>query len=347
MAEDKEVIKERMLSNISDEYDKTEGSFFYDAIKPAAIELANMGAACDDIINKGFVGTATGEYLEKICMEHGISRKQATKATAKVNVIGNVGAKINKGDKVASDNVKFIFLEDKVIGATGEEIVKIECETAGSIGNVPSGAIKYFPATLSGLKSVTNPDKISNGYDIESDEELRERFYTKARTPATSGNKYHYLNWAKEVTGVGEVKVIPLWAGKGTVKVTIINSNKRAADEDLIKKVTEYIEDNRPIGANVTVVSAIEKKIDISAKVISSSSITLNEISKDFEKAVSDFLKDNALENSYISYAKIGSILLSINGVLDYSNLKINNDSTNVILKDEEIPVLNSISLGG
>lgn len=35
----KTELQSKMLSGISDEYDKTEGSFFSDAIAPVAIEL--------------------------------------------------------------------------------------------------------------------------------------------------------------------------------------------------------------------------------------------------------------------------------------------------------------------
>ncbi|WP_432406738.1 hypothetical protein [Wukongibacter sp. M2B1] len=41
MLETRETIQNRMLSNIAGQYDKTEGSFIYDAIKPVAIELEN------------------------------------------------------------------------------------------------------------------------------------------------------------------------------------------------------------------------------------------------------------------------------------------------------------------
>lgn len=345
MSEDKEVIQARMLNNISDEYDKTEGSFFYDATKPAAIELAGMSNNCEEILNKGFADTATGTYLDKICAEHGIYRKLATKSTSTVKILGNIGAKINKGDKVASDSVNFIFTEDKIIDSTGQAFAAVECETAGNIGNVPVGAIKYFPATLTGLSSVTNLDKIYNGYDTETDAALRERFYTKVKTPATSGNKYHYLNWAKEVTGVGDAKVVPLWNGNGTVKIVIIDSNKKAAGSELITAVKNYMEDNRPIGANVTVVSAAEKNIDIAAKILISSNTSLSEIKKDFQDAIGAYLKDNAFKDTSISYARIGSILLDIEGVVDYLNLRVNNDSVNIVLSDEEVPVLNSISL--
>ena len=50
--------------------------------------------------------------------------------------------------------------------------------------------------------------------------------------------------------------------------------------------------------------------------------------------------------NKKISIAKVQSILMSLSGVTDCSNVLINGKNTNIILKEEETSVLNSVSLG-
>lgn len=347
MADSKEVIQARLLSNISDEYDKTEGSFFYDAEMPLSIELENAYDEQESILDKGFVDTATGEYLDKKVAEQGIYRKQATHATTTVTITGSVGANIIEGDKVASDNATYEFMESKTIEDTGQTTVNVQCTQLGTMGNVPVGAIKYFPVTLSGLVSVTNNVAVTNGYDGESDEELRQRYYTKVQTPSTSGNKYHYLNWAKEITGVGDAKVFSLWNGNGTVKVVIINSNKCSADSTLINEVFTHIENNRPIGATVTVISAIEKTINVSVSlVIDTNNYTIEGVTTAIENALTDYFKSIAFVETYVSYAKIGNIIFDIKGVLDYSNLTVNNGTANITISDEEIPVLGGVTVG-
>ena len=102
---------------------------------------------------------------------------------------------------------------------------------------VPIGAVNRFPVTLPGLVSVTNEEAASGGFDEETDDELRERYFEKVSLPATSGSKYHYVMWAKEVSGVGDAKCLPLWNGNGTVKVVIINADKGAASSELISAV--------------------------------------------------------------------------------------------------------------
>ncbi|QHI73884.1 hypothetical protein Ami3637_02855 [Aminipila terrae] len=191
-------------------------------------------------------------------------------------------------------------------------------------------------------------DKLSTcrgGYDTETDESLRQRYYEKINTPATSGNAAHYEQWAKSVTGVGSAKVFPTWNGAGTVKVVICNRNKRAADAKLIKDAAEYIETQRPVGATVTVESVQEKAIDVTASVVLANGIELGQVKSEFEKVLTEYFKEIALTHKYVSYAKIGSLLYGVSGVTDYSNLQVNKGTVNITLTDVELPVVGMVVL--
>lgn len=371
MSETKETIQNRMLSNISDELDKSEGSFPYDLTKANSIEFENQDKKIDKVKQKLSIENLKGEELEQRVYERtGIKKKQATYSTTTVTVSGQEGAKINIGDLVASDTVNFIAQEIKTIDAAGQLEVLVECEKAGSIGNVPTGAIKYFPVTISGLTSVINTEAITNGYDAENDESLLERYYERIRTPATSGNKWHYRNWAKEVTGVGDCKVFPLWDGDNTVKVVIIDSNKQPASIELVNKVQnhidpkgEYLEsENRwtlwgtgegeaPIGAFCTVSSAVPKILDINFIVDKDTSIDDAIRQQSVEENISTYIKALAFETDDnnipipVSYNKTGSIILDSKGIKDYSDLNINGLKENIILTDEEVPILGGVTI--
>ncbi|WP_353096248.1 baseplate J/gp47 family protein [Tissierella praeacuta] len=352
--ENREDILKRILGNIPDKYDKSEGLFPYDFSKAAAIELENKNKEIQEIANKLDVENLEGEELERFIYQRtGITRKQATKATTIVTMSGQEGAKISKGDLVGADTVNFISLENKIIDNAGQILVNVECETSGSVGNVPAGAIKYFPISIAGLTSVTNQEPVKNGYDAESDTSLLERYYERIRTPATSANKYHYLNWAKEVVGVGDAKIIPLWAGDNTVKVIIIDSNKKPASEDLIDKVQEYIdpgskgvgEGQAPIGAFCTVISATSKIVDISVKVTKDDNYSLEQIKINIEESITNYLKEIAFKKNLVSYAQIGSLVLNVDGVLDYTDLMLNGGIENIIIDNEEVAILGEVVL--
>jgi len=340
-----EQILSRLLSNISSEFDKSVGSFFYDTQKPLAMELEGIYTKLSEILLNGFAATAKGEYLDKKVAEQGLTRKAATYASGAVTVSGNVGAVISSGDKVASDTLVFTVTQTKYIESTGNVSVGVICDTHGKVGNVPIGAINRFPVTISGLISVTNTSSTSGGFDEESDDELRERYFEKVSLPSTSGSKYHYVMWAKEVSGVGDAKCLPLWNGNGTVKVIIINSDKQTASEDLISEVAAHIEESRPIGAAVTVESAVPLTINISVSLTLANGVTTETATKKITEAVSSYLKKNTFAGTYISYAQIGGCILSVDEVLDYSNLKVNGATSNITVPETSVPVLGVITV--
>ncbi|WP_455796642.1 baseplate J/gp47 family protein [Clostridium butyricum] len=344
MAETKESLIATMLSKIDSSYDTSEGTFFFDVLMPIAIELEKMYKYANSITDKGFADTATGKDLDRIVEQFGINRKKSTKSTGYVEITGLSGSRIFAGEKVASDSISFIFLENKTVKDKVVTVL-VECETYGIDGNVPAGAIKYFPKTLQGLQSVTNKEAFTNGYDEETDEELRERYYIKVRTPATSGNIYHYQQWCLEVTGVGGCRIFPLWNGNGTVKCVIMDYNKKAADDSLINSVKEHIEENRPIGADVTVTSVLEKAISINVKLSIESGYSKDFAKEKIENSLNECFESIAFKKNYISYAKIGAIILSCEGIEDYTDLLVNNGISNINITEEEVCVLGGLEI--
>ncbi|MTI57493.1 baseplate J/gp47 family protein [Geosporobacter ferrireducens] len=355
METDRTTIQNRMLAGIPEEYDTSEGSFFYDAVKPIAIELETAYRRLEEILDKGFGETAEGEWLDKKAAEQGVYRKKPTKATTVVTITGAAGVSIQAGDKVASDAVTYVCTESKTIDANGQAEVPVECEEYGSIGNVPKGAIRYFPITLSGIVSVTNPEAVKNGYPGETDAELRQRYFDKIRTPATSGNKHHYKNWAREVSGVGDAKVFTFPELPGTVKAVIIDSSKRKAEPELIGQVFDYIEERRPIGAKVIVESVQEVPIYIRASFTwDTDNADYEEVLRNLERKAEEYFKEIAFQQNHVSYAILGSRLLEADKVQEYGslNIGIQEEATgticwgieNIILQENEIPVLGAIS---
>ncbi|WDV47130.1 baseplate J/gp47 family protein [Clostridiaceae bacterium M8S5] len=344
-------IKDRMLSKIDDEYDTSEGTFFNDIIGALAIELESAYENLEEILEQGFVESAEGKYLDKKVKEKGLLRKPPIKAKATIVISGVEGAMVEQGMKVSSDIVNFTIMESKRIDSSGNVTVLAECDQEGSVGNLHKGAIKYFPITIQGLDSVTNPESISNGYDGEVDDELRKRYYDKVRIPATSGNKAHYSNWAMEVPGVGDVRVIPLWDGKGTVKVVIIDSEKTGAEEALVNMVHKHIEKNRPIGATVTTISATEIPVNIGVRlIIDELNFTKEQVKETISENIRLHLKEIAFKDNIVSHARLGSIILQSGGVKDYKNLLVNDknaglENPNIDIGYEEVAVVGVITI--
>lgn len=340
-----QAIKQRMLDLINNEIDKTEGSFTYDAISPASVEFAQAYIQLENILKLVFAKTSSGEYLDKRAQEFGLARNPGTKATGVVRFTGTNGVLIPKGTQVQTQAglVYQTLIQGVILSSTVE--VSIEAMAAGSQYNVPSGAINQIPISISGVLSAVNPSATSGGTNVETDESLLARLLLKVQTPATSGNANEYKLWALNTNGVGDAKVFPLWAGNGTVKVVVIDSNKQPASAQILDNVLNYINAIRPIGADVTVVSALGLPINISVTVILKSGYTLEQVTTSISSKVTDFLKSIAFQKDYVSYAQIGSLILESDGVLDYNNLVLNGGTSNVSIAGEEVAVLGNLTI--
>ena len=291
-----------------------EGGFARDIINANSLEFENSYLEMNMMYEASFADTSWGEFLTRKCAEVGVDRKQATYAIGEVTFTGEKNRQIPEGTTVGvADGVQFMTDEAVVTDENGIAKVNVTCTTSGAIGNVAENMITQIAINISGINSVTNAEPTHDGYDEESDTELYERYYIYMRTPATSGNKYHYYNWAGEVEGVGVRRVIPLWNGNGTVKVLFLDSNGKSASADLIQKVYEHIEEVRPIGATVTVVSPIEKLITIEVSGVKgtfdSDTLVAN---------IDAYTRKQGLDLKYISAAQVGDMIMNQDSVSDY-----------------------------
>lgn len=75
-----EALMERMLDRLPDDIDKRENSVIWNALAPAAAELAQSYIWLDQVFELVFADTAQGEFLDRRAAEVGIERKPATKA---------------------------------------------------------------------------------------------------------------------------------------------------------------------------------------------------------------------------------------------------------------------------
>ncbi|ANB62102.1 baseplate J/gp47 family protein [Anoxybacteroides amylolyticum] len=337
-----EAILQRMLDRIPDDIDKQEGSVIYDALAPAAEELAQMYAELDVVLRLVFGETSTGEYLDKRAADFGVYRKQATPAVRKGVFTDGNNAPFNIpiGSRFRLNDMVYVAIEKITDGQ-----FRMQAETSGSVGNQEFGNLLPIEP-IEGLGTAILADVLIPGEDEESDDSLRKRFLQKVREPGTSGNAADYKRWATEVAGVGAAKVTPLWNGPGTVKVIIVNTDMQPATNELVAQVQEYIEQVRPIGASVTVVSATGKSINVSANVVLALGYTLQNVQDAFAVSLDEYFKEIAFSMTYVSYAKIGTLLLNTPGVIDYSGLTLNGGAVNIALQDDEVPVLGTISLG-
>ena len=163
-----ENIMDRCLDRVSSSIDKREGSVVYDAIAPAAAELAIMYIELAYLMDRAFPDTESGDDLTKKVRERSIFRTPATAAIRKGYFEDGNGAAMDVpiGTRFSGDNLNYTVTE-KI--ATGQ--FRLLCETPGAAGNQYQGNL--FPIDyVEGLGAARLADILINGEDEEIDEDL-------------------------------------------------------------------------------------------------------------------------------------------------------------------------------
>lgn len=340
-----DVIEKRILSDVDDAFHKDEGSFIYTATAPTSAEHQQIYIDLDRVVDEMFPDTSSREYLLHHAKLRGLEPKEATQAlwigqASPEDATVPIGSRFNAGD---------INLQVVQKYTNGQYLLKVE--TAGTVGNVINDTL--VPITyIKGLSAMTLTELSESGTDDETTEEFRERFLIFLQKPATSGNKNSYYNWAMDVDGVGAVKIFAppdtvdgVTVPDGNVYIYAVNEAKEPAGSQLIANMVTYIETERPIGAKVTIKGPTEVAMNIKAVIVAESGAAVSVIENEFKTAVSDYLKENAMQLRRVSIAKIGDILFDIDGVEDYTTLTLNGNDSSQIMGDTQLAVIGDVEV--
>lgn len=331
-----EELLEQALSKVTNDVDKRQGSIIYDGIAPCTFEISNFYFVLNNFIDLLFVDTCVGEYLDRRCYEKGVVRKKATYAVRMVET----NKPIELGVRFGIEDL--IYTVTTQIDDTHYHAV---CNTLGTVGNLYDGAMLDNIDNLNGV-SARLTDIIDDGEDEEDDESLRNRYYVAVRASSGGGTKSDYEIWALEVTSCGACRVFPLYYGAGTVRIQVVDTNKEI-NQRTVNEVNEYIQTRRPICADVRVEAPLANNITINAKVITNGTRSLSEIQTEFTNKIKQYFQTlvfNETQNM-VHFTKVGAMLLDCEGVTDYSDLTLNDETHNITIGSEEVPVLTSINL--
>lgn len=355
LLEDADIIHERMLEKAPPGVSTIEGDFFWDNTRPAAEEKAELvQVKLQNILKLAFTQTSYGVYLEYLGESKGLFKNPATKSTGIIKVKGSSGTIIEKGKIVSTaskeeiEGIEFEFIETKVIDETGVTYINAKCIQTGIIGNAKAGDISILITPINGIESVTNESDFTGGTEIEDEEHFRERILEAEHEETLSGADSDYIKWAKEVSGVGYAYPIPEWNGPGTVKILILDKNSEPANKEIISAVQNYIApivpsgQNRggkaPLGAIVTIDTANILSIVIQASFVFADGYNIQDVLNTIKNKVNSYLKTLNI-NDVVVYKAIdtiiGSMLLSNEGIKDYSGLTINGQVSNIQLVNQ------------
>lgn len=372
-----EYILTEALSKVPDNVDKREGSIIRDALSPCCYEAAKHILYLADIIEQTYIETANGLWLDGRVIEGGITRDPATYAK-KLGVFKtqldepcqiSIGQSFSTvGDTILNYTAVQVYVNEDGNVVPGSYIM--QCNTVGSVGNSYIGRIVPNDY-IEKLASAEITTLLYPGEEEESDDSLRERFLANLMKTAFGGNIAQYRQWAKEIPGIGGVQVYPVWAGGGTVKLSIIDTDYNSCSSEFCQTILEKFDPENsggetglglgiaPIGHKVTVNTPLPRTINVSGKITLLPGYKLKTLLPQIKLALEEYLlslrqawENSDDENNYSVIVYLGRInfaILNVKGVSSAYELQLNGTDTDIRLTEtsslQEIPVLGTVSL--
>lgn len=347
---DYEGLLKQALDKIPDTYDKREGSVIFNAVAPMAMEMSYLYLKLRTMTDLIFIDTSVGNYLDRLVLQNGIVRIEPT-YTEKYGVFNLPHL---EGKIFIKDNVQFEVIQQLDCPNDSTFIYKLRCTEIGQIGNVESGPL----TSLNYIKGLTRAEiigTIHEGSDVESDEHLRQRYIDNVTDIPYGGNCANYRTEIKQMDGVGNCKVIPVWNGPGTVKCIITNADYQEPSDQLVKQVQQAIDPTldgygigiAPIGHIVTIVGAQHDPLNITAEIVTHNPPA--DLQARMEAAINRYFTSlnknwELLENIVVRISQITNVLLDVEGIIDVGEVMINGKNENYLIDSDKLAKLSTIS---
>lgn len=233
------------------------GTILRDAfLTPESAQFLDAYGSIDTISANQGVNTAQSQSdaaLENLASNYGITRFGGTYASGIVTFyrysIPGDSIAIPAGTVVATDTVDgritFKTITTVSLSTTADfdndlnafyVDVFVICDLTGTLGNAAAGSINYV--ALPGIDGVTNRNDMSNGRDIQTNDEIVALIKSSAR--GNLGTRTGYEAMVRENFAVGDVKIITpddidyaRTKEPGSIDVIILSDNRVTAEEDL------------------------------------------------------------------------------------------------------------------
>lgn len=190
-----------------DDIDTSEQSVFGKMLRLYCLDAAENQELAEGVYLSAFPNTASGVGLDRLMQLAGISRNPATYAQHTVKITGTANSTVEMGFLVSSGDVVFHTVDNYTIGSDGTVSATVECNDAGTIGNVAVGSIDTIVNPAANVTSITHTAITQTAENIETDYSLRNRF-SQALSGSGSGTLDSIRGAILRVSGVESVLII-------------------------------------------------------------------------------------------------------------------------------------------
>lgn len=348
--------------------DTREGSVYMDMQTGHCFRIAKFYNDLDKVSEMMAIDTCYGDILKERAAQDDIHFYKASPSYWTADFIGTIP---EDGTEFLCGDYYFIWTEVNNEVLSGFYLVSND---AGAVTNNLKSGMELIPAdNIDDLEAATLGQLVIEGADEEDDEHLRSRWKNKKINRTANGNIQHYKEWCEDVKGIGRAMIFPLFAGENTVKAVLFSSDGMNVSEELVKNVQEYVDpiekgyevivDEKKVicgdgmgmgvanlGAHFFAVSAKPLEMLITAPITLSDGYTKDMAEKRAENEIRKYLKKLALDTSdssktIVRISTIGAMIADMPEITDYdySELKINGNSENIIIEFDSVAVLSEV----
>lgn len=361
------------LEKVPTEFDRRTGSIIYDTIASVAVPLLYVAMEGAQIEDATFIETTYGQYADMLAAEKAITRYPATKAIKKGRFAIETGpaTAIANGTRFSAVNSDGLIYD--VIGAMdtpGDYM--LECETPGTVGNAYYGSL--IPISyITPLASAEIIGDYQEARDVETDEDLKQRYLDAYKRNSFGGNISQYDEEVKKLDGVGDLQVHRAYPSSGHVLLSVVGAGYRKISDDLIKTLQDIIDPEingnqgtglgmAPIFHIVKVTTPTEVVIPISFKLQVLNGYTIEQL----EPLIKDKLEEmfagirkawgimGTKKHTYEAIIYVSRIIVAVSsiiGVANISEVKIDGIEGDKKLQEDgalqELPILGEVSING
>ena len=357
-------LRQQMLSQVPDTFDKRDSAPLPTAISPAAYVLAGFYLTLNQVQQQAFVQTASGQSLDYLGVLAGLTRYPASPAVrlGVFNTAVPMGARFSTGNGENAINFSVTAAESEA------NQYQLTAETPGTVGNEYTGPI--LPITnVPGLTSAQITDILVPGDDEETDDAFRQRIISALNNRPFGGNIADYQQNIMAIDGVGAVQVYPTWNGGGTIKCSILGADYMPASSELVQNVQTAIAPPTsgqgmglaPIGAQVTIVAPTELPVNVSATLTLAPGYSIEQVQPLVEASIETYLLSvrqawgNQMGSTTAEYvadvylSRVTAAIVGTTGVVNATNVQLNGSTADLILMEtgttQQVPVMGTVTL--
>jgi len=283
---------------------------------------------------------------------------QFSRFTASSSATIPVGSLVKSTDftlsfEVIADDTNVYYnssLKAYVIPALTTQIpVKVQCLTAGTIGNVSPNVITVIASPISGVDTINNLVAFTNGKNSETDAELRARFilYINSLSRAVL---IAYANAISSIPEIIRYNVVENKTYAGAVQegyvYTVIDDGTGSPPADLIDKAYAAIQTVRGLAIQNDVFGpdpqAVNIIIDLTILPVTTEAV-ITELVTD---ALSNYINNLAF-NEVLPYSRIFEIVYDASPyIINATNLTLNGGTTDLSGTENRIFIADTITVG-